>query len=544
MVRFAAYDDDGPAKGVPLLHAYLIGKEDLTIQGSIEFDSGVISCHRSTSEATGIALQIDIPVMGRLTVQTCLLPDAEEPYNLDLELARHRIMLLLNKFEQWSFSDLPADHPIMVGFEKARELFTKALIARGAPGDSSVAGKVQQAKLARQSLALGVEASERLAMLAAERDVLARIKPAGPSDASPADSSESTKAEPGKPKVGCALSSDRYAEPLQHIVQKNFDFVHSLTRWSEIEAEEGQRTFAPTDRWIEWAVRKAHLPVTGGPLIDLSHRGVPKWLGIWENDYKTLRELAYEHLKVVVTRYRRAISRWVAISGANANNEFGLKVEEMVDLSRLAVLTIRKLQPNATVLVEISEPFGEHVTHVDRSVSPILYAGILKESGIHFDGFAIRVQMGDGAPGRSSRDLMALSAMLDIYAEFEKPLHITAIGAPSAPYRAPEPGAKHRDLFGDPGFWRAPWSPVQQAQWMTQAMTIALSKPLVQSVCWQCLWDSDVLPEMRQGGLITSEGRAKPGLKRMNEICATLRNGRSPSALPQVEAGTPAPAAS
>lgn len=531
MIRFAVHDESGLAKEMPLHHAYLIGKEDLTVAGSIDFEQGVIVCKKHSADAAALAVQVDAGANGRLVLQTCLLPDREQPYNLFVELARHRLMLLLNKFEEWSLVALPADHPVMVGFEKARELFTRAIAT---PHDGTEATATRTSALARDSLLLGIEAGERLTILQTERDLAAKAS------AKPAPAlKDAEKVEPlPKPSLGCILHTDQFSEPLQKIVAKTFDFVSVPVRWSDIEREEGQRNFVATDRWIEWAVRTAKLPVCGGPLLDLSPRGVPRWLHIWENDYKTLRELAYEHLKVVVTRYRRAVPRWTVISAVHTNLELNLRMEEMVDLTRLAVLTVRKLQPQAAMLIEISHPFGEHTTHIDRALAPVLYAGIVKESGITFDGFAVRLQMGDAEPGHASRDLMQLSAILDVLASYDKPIHVTAVGAPSGPHKMPGPSAKFAELYADPGRWHGAWSPVIQAEWLTQALSMAASKPYVHSVCWQMLWDTDHTPEMRLGGIIGVDGKPKPSLKRMGEVSTLLRAGKSPTTLGPVEPET------
>lgn len=552
MIRFAVLEDSGPAQALPLEHACLVGKEDLTIPGTLSFEGGVLTCKRHSTDAAGVSLMVDVGPAGRLALQTCLLPDRAEPYLLALELARHRIMMVLNKLESWGLADLSSDHPIMAGLDRARELFTRALIA---PRDPSVGWTVEHARLARQALIVGIDVSERLAILAAERELQARWSAAtdapGPAGAAPAESQSPDDTAAGisvlgKVQLGCSVHAGQFAEPLQKIIARDFDFVSCPIRWSEIEKDEGRRSFVATDRWIEWAVRTGKLPVAGGPIIDFSPRGLPRWMSIWENDYKTIRDLAYEHVKAVVTRYRRGVSRWTVCSGININSEFNLRLEEMIDLTRLAVLSVRKLQPNATILVEIDQPFGEHASHIDRSIAPFLYASLVKESGMGIDGFALRLQVGDGDPGRASRDLMSLSAIIDTFAELDRPIHITAIGAPSASARrAPEPAptavagaTKKPDLSGPPGHWRAPWSPAQQVEWMTRALTIATSKPSVFSVCWQALFDVDTTPDMRHGGLITSDGHAKPALKRMEQVAAAVRARVVPTRHPAI---VPAP---
>ncbi len=532
MIRFAVHDRSGLAKEMPLHHAHIVGKEDLTVAGTIAFEDGIITCKKHSADAAALGVQVDAGPNGRLVLQTCLLPDREQPYNLFVELARHRLMLLLNKFEEWSLVALPADHPVMAGFEKARELFTKAIAT---PHDGTLETASRMSEFARESLWLGIEASERMTMLQAERELAAKASGKPLSTPNSSDKSGEKPEPPPKPTLGCTLHTDQFSEPLQKIVARNFDFVSVPVRWSDIEREEGQRNFVATDRWIEWAVRTAKLPVCGGPLLDMSSRGVPKWLHIWENDYKTLRELAYEHLKVVVTRYRRAVPRWTVISGVQTNMELNLRMEEMVDLTRLAVLTVRKLQPQATMLIEISHPFGEHTTHIDRALAPVLYAGIVKESGISFDGFAVRLQMGDAEPGHAARDLMQMSAILDVLASYDKPIHVTAVGAPTGPCKMPHPSVKYAELYADPGHWRTPFSPASQAEWLTQALSMAAAKPYVHSVCWQMLWDTDMTPEMRLGGIINAEGKPKPALKRMGEVSSLLRAGKSPTALGPVE---------
>lgn len=478
-----------------LRQAYVIGKEDLTIPGVVSPESagGTVVCRKSVPGAAAMAVQVDCGVHGLLNLRTCLLPDRDKPYVLNLELARRRIMLLINKIEEWGWSDLPVDDPIMKGLDRSRELFTAALVA----GEAS-----KQCALARESVMAAIEAGEALAVREAERALGRRL------------------VGKERPHFGVSVHSDQFAEPLQRVLAGAVDFIQVPLRWNRIEAEEGRFDFTKMDRWIEWAVRTGKVPVTAGPVIDLSAQGCPRWLHVWNNDYDTLREFAYEHAKRVVTRYRRTVSRWVISGGINVNAGFTLSMEQMVDLTRVAVMTVRKLQPSAKVFVEITEPFGEHAFSNPQSVAPLLYAELVLGSGVQADGFALRVQMGDGQGGRRARDLLELSAMIDTYSEFERPIIISALGCPS------EPNAGGGE---DPGHWRGAWTPESQQAWMDHAALVALSKPMVTSVCWQSLFDTPDGPDMPAGGLVTVDGRPKPALKRLGEITRALQAGQVPT---------------
>lgn len=508
MLSFVVFDDKGPIESWPLRHAHLIGKESIPVVAKVEVEDGRIVCRKPTADEAALSLQFDAGPPGVLTLQTCLLPDRDRPYLLELELARHRIMLFLNKLEEWSLADLPGDHPVMVKFDEARSSFSAALTSP----QTDCKYDVEHARLAREALTRAIEASEMLSMLQAERQLASRLNP------------EDDARHISSPRVGSIVHNDQFSDPLKRVVASHFDFITSPMRWRDIEKEEGKFSFGETDRWIEWAVRSGKVSLTGGPVLDFSPRATPDWLYIWEHDYSSLREFAYEHAKRVVTRYRRTISRWSVISGVNLNEGFAFSIDQMLELTRLAVLLVRKLHPSAKVVVELTQPFGEHASANAQSVAPLLYAELVMESGIQIDAFGLRLQFGDRTEGRSTRDLMQFSAILDTYSVFEKPIDITAVGVPSEP--VPKPDDEEIDM--SPGWWHADWSLELQSEWMTEALTIAMGKPFVRSFCWQALFDTDDGPEMPSGALITADGRAKPVLKRIGEGRRALRNKQLP----------------
>ncbi|MGD9691255.1 MAG: endo-1,4-beta-xylanase [Phycisphaerales bacterium] len=509
MFSFVVFDSPARVKDLAE-RAFLIGPDDVPIGGAVYAQGNALICEKTTHEASGLTTLFDVGECGVCSLQTCLLPEREAPYLLSLELARHRIMLFLNKLEEWVNGDIPADEPAFAMFEKARSAFTRALSAsRGADG----AYTKEQDELAREALCQGICASERLALLVA--DVMLRIR----LDA--AHGSGSSAASYG---VGAVIRRDQSGAALQRVVRDTFDFVCMPMRWTALEPEEGEYSFTKTDKWVEWAVRDAKLPVHAGPLIDFRAGRTPEWLHIWENDYDTLREVCFEHLKRVVTRYRKAVSRWVVCSGLHLNDSFPLTLEQLMDLTRLCVLVVKKLQPSSEVVVEIDQPFGEHYATNDRSAPPLLYAEMAHQQGVDIDAFGLRIQMGDGGAGRSVRDMMRLSAMLDTYAMFDRPLAVTALGAPSGSSTGCERA----------GAWRKAWSGDAQAEWIAEALTICLSKPFVRSVCWQELYDppgATTSLEQPLGGLIGTDGKPKPGLARIARMRQMMRERRTPLGL-------------
>ncbi len=565
MLIFAVYDNNGhplPARELATRSACLLGPDDVPVQADIRTVDGLIRCEKRGSDAAAICLQLPIDPspespggvsMGVITLQTCLLPEREKPYLLSIELARHRLMLVLNKLEDWAMFDLSPDDPVMRVFETARQAFTRALVtAEGGASGSPGGGRDAHADLlGRQALSLALEAGELLAIKQAGVQhakrmsgelVRAAMAIATPSSAlTEHEAAESRNALignagvilPSPPQVGCVANQDQFSPQLQKIVGSCCDFLAMPMRWVDMEPTEGKYSFAKTDRWIEWAVRSARLPIVGGPIVDFRPRAVPEWLYIWEHDYETLRELVYEHVKTIVTRYRRTVGTWVVVSGLHVNSNFTFSFEQVMDLTRMSVAVVRKLQPSAKVIIEVDLPWGEYYAENPRSIPPMLYAEMISQAGINADLFGLRVEMGMPELGRWTRDLMSFSAVLDRFAALEKPLCVSSFSAPSEPLPEAAPGVTKGGLSAvPPGYWRSNWDPQSQCRWLTHMAAVATSKPYLHSICWQELFDTVRGPMYRADGLITAQGQPKPSMFRLAEIRQALRDKRSPLSLP------------
>jgi hypothetical protein len=491
MLKFRVFDDDGPADAFPIRNAHLIGSDQTAMRATISFADGVIQCDKSDSGVAALALQLPVGVCGELTVQTCLLQDRDEPYLLSLELARHRLMNVYHKSEDWGMFDIHSEHPVSKRIDAARKLFIEALgLQAQKPAEADA--------LVRESLGLSIDGSEELAL--AHADLLLNRR-------------KSTGALP-RHALGAGVPLEQTDPRLRNGVLSHFDFLMLPTPWKQLAPEEGSYRWDALAQWVDWAGDQ-EMPVVAGPLVSFEPANLPDWLFIWENDYQTVRDLIYEHIEQVVNRFKDSVATWVVASGLHVNNHFTIAFDQLIDLTRMATMVVKKVQPDAKVLVEIVQPFGEYYAANQRSIPPMMYADLLLQGGVNLDGLVLQLTMGQALPGQYTRDLMQISSLLDQFAAFGKPVTVS-IGVPSAAVTEEMISVAHAGSAGDAncGYWRQAWSPLVQAQWVEAVLHVALSKPFVEAVSWCELCDHPdiVLP---MGGLVTEDLQPKDAFRRI-----------------------------
>jgi len=491
MLKFLVFDNGRPADDWPLRNAYLVGADGSAIRADITSEHGAIVCEKRESGPAALCLLHPVGELGELSIQTCLLPERIEPYLLTVELARHRLMTLYAKLEEWAMFDLEPDHPVTRRGNRARELFIQSLcLQQDEP--------VKAYQTAQEALVIALDASEELALAHARLLLDRRV---------------STGALPKAP-IGCGVCAQHNNENLRAGMASNFDYIQLPTPWRALAPQEGENRWEATDDWVNWTTR-AHVPVIAGPLISFEPTNLPDWLYIWEHDYDTTRDMVYEHVERVVNRYKDRVFVWNVVSGLHVNSHFTFNFEQLMDLTRMTTMLVKKLQPNGKVLIELRQPFGEYYSTNQRSIPPLMYADLIVQSGVHFDAFGLRLLMGQAVAGQYTRDLMQISQLLDQFSAFNKPVHLT-IAAPSEPVTQMMIQASETGEPIDPvsGHWRRPWSQQVQGHWLVAVSQIAVSKPFVDAVAWQELADHPDI-ELPLGGLLSDEFVPKGSLRQL-----------------------------
>lgn len=110
-------------------------------------------------------------------------------------------------------------------------------------------------------------------------------------------------------------------------------------------------------------------------------------------------------------------------------------------------------------------------------------------------------------------DLFEIDRMLDRFADFGKPCHITEIACNSADGLDPQ-SMRPRDLV--PG-WHGPWDETMQADWAEAIYTMVYSKPHFEAIGW---WDLADTPGhfWPHGALLHADGTPKQSYHRLARL--------------------------
>jgi len=484
-MKFQVFKNGKVVDKFTLCGAYLFGTDGITIRRTqITFRNGIIECEKPNLETAGLALLWPIDGFGKVLLPTTCLPEREQPYNLNVEIARAKLMQIINKREDWSFFNQLED---LTDFSKeAQDLFIQAIQKIS---DASLASK-----LADKSLEKAIVFSERLAGKQADSLFDARIKTHGF----------------GRGCLGCRIDTRQITNPqyLEKLL-KLFGFVTVPVNWAQIESHKGIYNFSTVDASLN-ALSKKKLAIGAGPLLRFSKEYLPKWLLRSGAGFEKIRETAYQFVSNIVGRYSGSIHAWRVISGLNAFNHFGFSFEQVLEMTRAANMAVKQESDRALKIIEISNPWGEYYATTTNTIPSLVYVDMVVQSGINFDAFGLQMQFGKNQAGMHIRDMMQISAALDYFAPIAKPLYITEVEVPSQ---------NGTGLYNGKvaGIWHDEWDQSRQGQWIEQFYKIALSKPFVDTVTYSNLTDTDD-NAIANSGLLTAQLEPKKSFQTLMKL--------------------------
>jgi hypothetical protein len=301
------------------------------------------------------------------------------------------------------------------------------------------------------------------------------------------------------------MANPKYVERLLEL----FGFVTIPISWAQIEARRGIYNFSTVDACID-VLAKKKLVIGAGPLLCFSRQHLPGWLLRSKVGFEKILEAAYQFVEAVVSRYSAAVRAWCVVSGLNAFNHFAFSFEQVLEISRAAIMATKAADNRAIKIIEVTNPWGEYYATMPNTIPPLVYLDMVVQSGINFDAFGLSMQFGSNQPGMHIRDMMHISAVLDYFAAVARPLYITDLEVPS----------QNGDGLYDSevaGVWHEQWDQSRQRQWIEQFYKIALSKPFVDAVTYANLADTKAAV-IANSGLLSEQLEPKKSFSALKKV--------------------------
>ncbi|MBN2583553.1 MAG: endo-1,4-beta-xylanase [Planctomycetes bacterium] len=462
MLKFKVPADVVPLDQVETDKAYLVDAEDQPIRGEIRLRGDTLFCDRKSEGLVALVLPLDVPDVGRVLLSTAHLPDRERPYNLLVELLRGLVLRAWRKKDDWGYAYRGPTPEFASGLDDVKSRMARAMSLEVTDAEAGV--------IAREAISEILRLSEDLTLEHAHRGLIYRR-----------DNRELADLD-----FGCWIDLSCQEKSYQERLFESFNYVTLPMDWRTVEPREHEFQWATLDFWVNWLTSKG-MAIKAGQLLRFRESCVPDWVYIWEGDFDSIRDYAFEHTLRCVQRYASKIEHWDITTGLHVENCLKFSLEQVMEMTTMCSRVVKKNAPHARAILDLVMPWGEYCAGNPRSIWPLKYVEMCINAGVEFDAIGLQIFM--GADGYYCRDIMAVSALLDLFGTFGKPLHVTAAGVPSA--GAPDgndASRGKRDVKGA-GCWHEPWSPAVQSRWVDAFYNIAVGKPFVEAVCWTELSD-------------------------------------------------------
>jgi hypothetical protein len=500
VMRFQVMPPEAAADWPEASSAYVTGMDGRVFQGRAELHGNVLTCTRPTSESGKLHVAWPVPGQGRPVLTTASLPESDSPYLLTLELARGKISELRDQSFQWQFAGMSLSPQFEGLLKEAFGLFSRASACRH---DAAAASQ-----FAQQALQVACEAAQMLGRAYTQQRRLSRR--------------QSYTHPPAL--LGCTLDETTCEEPLQSRFFETFTAAVVPIEWSRVEPIEGSYHWAPLDAMVE-CCQQRRCVIRGGPLLDLSPGGLPAWLAPWSADFLNLQSFVCDFIETAVSRYAGRIRIWEVSARGNSGGGLSLSEEQRLALTARTVEAAQRTDTEAQLFIRVDQPWGEYQAAGGHRLTPFQFVDALLRSRIGLTGVNLEIAVGYEPVGDQSRDLLAVSRLIDLWSLLGIPLHVT-LALPSC--SKPDPNVGGHLVPG-----RSPlavdWSEAVQAEWARDYVGMLMAKPQVTGVFWAHFHER-APHRFPHAGVIAAEGREKPILGVLREMQTAGRGQLLPAA--------------
>lgn len=473
------------------VNAYMTGADGRVHVTRTEVKDGGLNLYRQSSESAVSHVSVKLPDLGQLVLSTTSLPEREAPYHLGVELLRGSLGEVREQASAWELAR-------MVIPDRFRNVHRQAFRSL-----SQACGSQDQLELCNASVLEGLKQTLEAGDSLIEAYVVQRA------------SSSRTNLSGMHSLLGATL--DATALQARDLFTSAFNAVRVPIEWRWIEPEEGNYQWQSLDHLIERCV-DPRMAVIGGPLLDFSPHGLPKWLAPWAGDILNLPSFVCDFVETAINRYTGRIRMWEVAAYGNLGGALSLSEEHRLAVIARAMETALRTDSDAQFFVRVGQPWGEYLAQGNHRLSPFQLVDALLRSHLGLTGVTLEIAMGYGPAGSLTRTRLAVSRLIDTWSLLGIQLHVI-LACPSK--TGPDPSS-----YGGgeviPGSWRLNWSEEAQTAWLDEFVPMIAAKPAVTGVFLSSFGDS-LAHRYPHAGVLRPDGTPKPAL----EVFQSRRNVNS-----------------
>ena len=288
--------------------------------------------------------------------------------------------------------------------------------------------------------------------------------------------------------------------------------------------------YARMDQSIQWCLDRNITPKTFGYLY-MARGATPEWLRPPSNPaplaasrtqtqptfnpsypYEKIRALYPRIIKNTAQRFGAKVPHIEVMNEAHDKaNLWKLSHAQLLELARLAFAAAKDGGPLMRRQMNHCCLWAEYAKDKNpdgsRRWSPYQFVKECFDKGIDYETIGLQLYY-------PQHDLFEIERMLDRFAAFNKPIHITELATASQSGLDPTSmrPATEAPMWHEPG-----WTPSTQADWVEQVYTLLYSKHYIQAVGW---WDlTDVQGHFWPfGGLLDKDLNPKESYHRLRKL--------------------------
>ena len=482
VMKFLVHPDSLMSEWPEAQNAYTTGLDGRVFPSRVEIEGNVVACRRPASDSSKFNIAWPVPGFGRPVLTTSSLREQDVTYVLAVELARGKICQIRNQVAAWEQLGMQVPPTFVPIHREAHALFAKSV---GQKSDL-----VAASELATQAIAKACQAAEILTKGYIEQRLAIRLK----------------RSAQWPVSLGCNLGQAMPNESWNSLLSGAFNGAAIPIEWRLIESQEGEYNWDWLDQQVEWC-QQQKLVVRGGPLLDLSPRGLPSWLDQWGHDFYNLQSFLCDFVETAISRYVGKIRLWEVSARANTGGVLNLSEENCLTLVARTLEVARRVDEESQFLIGIEQPWGTYQAQGKHRLTPVQFVDALLRCGVGLSGVNLEIAVGYRERGSASRDLLDFSRMIDNWSTLEIPLHVT-LAFPSAATLDPR---SNPEIELESNGWKSAWSPEAQAEWIDMYLPLLVAKQAVTGIFWTHL--SDANPHsFPNAGLLDDRGQPKPAL--------------------------------